>query len=92
MPEWVYIQKGDKRPVGDVLVARLRERDTPEARMRAAIFGAEDDGPPEPVVTVAHWHKGRKRWVHGPRGEEVTNVYAWAELPEVPAMGALKDA
>lgn len=88
MTEWVYIQKGDKRPVGDVLVARLRERDTPEARLRAVIFGVEDVGPPEPVVTVAHWHKGRKRWVHGPRGEEVTNVYAWAELPESPTLPA----
>ena len=88
MAEWVYIQKGDKRPVGNVLVARLRERDTPEARMRAAIFGVEDVGPPEPVVTVAHWHKGRKRWVHGPRGEEVTNVYAWMPLPQAPAMVA----
>lgn len=88
MAEWTYIQKGDKRPVGDVLVARLRERDTPEARMRAAIFGVEDVGPPKPVVTVAHWHKGRKRWVHGPRGEEVTNVYAWSPLPEAPTLPA----
>lgn len=89
MPEWIYIKKGDRRPVGDVLVARLRERDTPEARLKAAIFGIEDGGPPEPVVTIAHWHKGQKRWQHGPRGEEVRNVYAWAELPEAPKIKPL---
>lgn len=84
MTEWIYIQKGDKRPHGDVLVARLRACDTAEYRMKAAIFGGDANETPQPVVTVAHWHKARKRWVHGPRGEEVTNVYAWTFMPEPP--------
>jgi hypothetical protein len=83
LSEWVYIKKGDKHPEGDVLVARLYEVDTAEARLKAAIFGDLTDAP-FPVVTVAHWHKGRKKWVFGPRGEEVRNVYAWMPMPEAP--------
>jgi hypothetical protein len=85
LSEWVYIKKGDRHPEGDVLVARLYDVDTPEARLKAAIFGFSPESIPIiPVVTVAHWHKGRKKWVFGPRGEEVRNVYAWMPMPEAP--------
>ena len=83
MRDWTYIRKGDILPVGDVLVARLQACDTAEARLLAAIF-SDEPKPPQHVVTVAHWNKGRKRWQHGPRGEEVGGVYAWMPLPSPP--------
>jgi hypothetical protein len=80
---WTYIKKGDIRPVGDVLVARCY-RGGPEYKLYLAMHGTPKDEP-QPSVTVAHWHKGRLKWVHGPRGEEVRGVYAWMHIPEPPA-------
>jgi hypothetical protein len=81
MTGWGYIKKGDTRPVGDVLVARITGDDA-EDRLAAAIWGEEPER--RTIVTIAHWHKGRSKWVHGPRGEEVRGVYAWMHLPEPP--------
>lgn len=78
---WTYIKKGDIRPVGDVLVAR-RYGGGPEDKLHKAIWGKMPE--PRTTVTVAHWHKGRQKWIHGPRGEEVRGVYAWMPLPPPP--------
>lgn len=78
---WIYLKLGDRRPDGDVLVARRYGRD-PEDKLLAAIFG--DEVNERTTVTVAHWHKGRQKWIHGPRGEEVRAVYAWMPLPPPP--------
>jgi hypothetical protein len=81
--DWTYPKKGEKRPVGDVLVARIC-RGGPEQRLWQAMYGSPEDEP-QPTVTVAHWHKGRQKWVHGPRDEQVRGVYAWMPLPAPPA-------
>lgn len=80
--DWTYPKKGEKRPVGDVLVARIC-RGGPEQRLWQAMYGTPEDEP-QPTVTVAHWHKGRQKWVHGPRDEQVRGVYAWMPLPAPP--------
>lgn len=79
---WTYPKKGEKRPVGDVLVARVC-RGGPEQRLWQAMYGTPEDEP-QPTVTVAHWNKGRQKWVHGPRDEQVRCVYAWMPLPAPP--------
>jgi len=89
MSDWTYPKKGDRRPVGDVLVARIC-RGGPEQRLWQAMYGSADDAP-QPTVTVAHWHKGRQKWVHGPRDEQVYGVYAWMPLPAPPAEAALEE-
>ena len=81
--DWTYPKKGEKRPVGDVLVARIC-RGGPEQRLWQAMYGTPEDEP-QPTVTVAHWHKGRQKWVHGPRDEQVRGVYAWMPLPAPPS-------
>jgi len=81
MTGWVYIKKGATRPWGDVLVARRTGGDA-EDRLAAAIWGEKPEW--RTTVTIAHWHRGRKKWTHGPRGEEVRGVYAWAALPDAP--------
>ena len=80
--DWTYPKKGERRPVGDVLVARIC-RGGPEQRLWQAMYGSPEDEP-QPTVTVAHWHKGRQKWVHGPRDEQVHGVYAWMPLPAPP--------
>ena len=80
--DWTYPKKGERRPVGDVLVARIC-RGGPEQRLWQAMYGTPEDEP-QPTVTVAHWHKGRQKWVHGPRDEQVHGVYAWMPLPAPP--------
>lgn len=84
--DWTYPKKGDRRPVGDVLVARIC-RGGPEQRLWQAMYGSPEDEP-QPTVTVAHWNKGSQKWVHGPRDEQVRGVYAWMPLPAPPAEGS----
>lgn len=83
MTEWTYLKKGDKRPMGRVLVAH----GWPDAewKLRAAIFGDADEPPPN-RIDIAVWHPDTSKWCRsGPRLDYIKGVYAWMPLPPPPA-------
>ena len=83
MSEWVAVVKGERRPVGPVLV--FRDGITPEDRVVSAIFGGEPEASFE--IVIARWQRGA--WRDWKRGWIIHDVTHWMPLPEPPA--AMKD-
>jgi len=75
---WRPVMKGERRPVGPVLV--FREGISPEDRLASAIFGGEPERSWE--ICIARWSRGEWRGWHGPG--IVRDVTHWMPLPEPP--------
>ena len=75
---WIYLKKGERRPVGQVLVAYHDKR---EWEFEKALMG--DDAPIMPKLAIACWVKSHGVWMT--RNLTVDGVYAWMPLPPPPA-------
>ena len=75
---WTYLKKGERRPVGQVLVAYHDKR---EWEFEKALLG--DEAPIVPKLAIACWVKSHCAWMT--RNLTVDGVYAWMPLPPPPA-------
>ena len=75
---WAYLKKGERRPVGQVLVAYHDKR---ELEFEKALMG--DEAPIIPKLAIACWVKSHGAWMT--RNLTVDGVYAWMPLPPPPA-------
>ena len=75
---WIYLKKGERRPVGQVLVAYHDKR---EWEFEKALTG--DDAPSMPKLAIACWIKSHDMWMT--RNLMVDGVYAWMPLPPPPS-------
>ena len=77
MSEWTYLKKGERRPVGRVLVAYVDEQ---HRRMMDTLYG--DGINPLVSVAIAHWSKTTQQWMT--ERTSVSKVFAWMDIPAPP--------
>ena len=85
MSEWRVVVKGERRPIGPVLV--FSEGTTPEDRLMSAIHGGEPEASFE--IVIARWQRGA--WRDWKRGWIIHDVTHWMPLPPAPP-AAMKGA
>lgn len=78
MSEWRVVVKGERRPIGPVLV--FSEGTSPEDRLVSAIHGGEPEASFE--IVIARWQRGA--WRDFKRGWIIHDVTHWLPLPAPP--------